>query len=75
MTAIEQWLQQSWDRFLVRWGAMFIVMGVTGAATLLAGFIPILIASVLTVVGMESLWLIWGFAGVTSLLAVFWLST
>jgi hypothetical protein len=75
MPSFADWLKASWGDFRRRWAVLLAVAGTGGAATLAAGFLPFIPASLGTIFGFGPAWAVWGSAVVVSLLAVLWLST
>lgn len=75
MPPFSDWLQGSWEDFRRRWGVLLGVMGVTGIATMVAGFVPFVPAALASAFGVGPAWVVWTSATVVSLLAVLWLST
>ena len=75
MPPVYAWLRASWDEYRVRWTVLIAVLGAGGIATLLAGFVPMVPALILTMLGVSPAWMVWGTASLISVLAVLWLST
>lgn len=75
MPSFSDWLKASWEEYRRRWPVLMGVAGLTGAATLAGGFLPLLPAAVLTLGGFGSPWAVWGAASLAALCAALWLST
>ncbi|MFI5348457.1 MAG: hypothetical protein ACHQ2Z_02845 [Elusimicrobiota bacterium] len=75
MPSFADWLKASWEDFRRRWGVLLAVAGAGGGATLAAGFLPFIPASLLGLLGIGPAWAVWGSAVAVSLIAVLWLST
>ena len=75
MPSFADWLKASWEDYRRRWAVLFSVAGTGGAATMAAGFLPFIPASLGAIFGVGPAWAVWGSAVVVSLLAILWLST
>ena len=75
MPSFADWLKASWEDFRRRWAVLLAVAGAGGGATLAAGFLPFVPASLASMFGVGPAWAVWGSAAAVSLTAVLWLST
>ena len=75
LPSIEDWLSASWADFKRRWGALMVVVGVSGLVTAFGVLLPLVPAGIAQLFGAASPWLIWGGASFAALLIGLWLST
>lgn len=75
MPSFGDWLKASWGDFRRRWAVLLAVAGAGGGATLAAGFLPFIPASLATLFGVGPAWAVWGSAAAVSIAAILWLST
>jgi hypothetical protein len=75
LPSIEDWLSASWTDFKRRWGALMVVVGVSGLVTAFGVLLPLVPAGLAQLFGAASPWLIWGGAFFAALLTGLWLST
>ncbi len=75
LPSIEDWLSASWADFKRRWGALMVVVGVSGLVTAFGVLLPLVPAGIAQLLGAASPWLIWGGASFAALLIGLWLST
>src|SRR5258708_1524726 len=66
MPSITDWLKASWGDFRRRWAVLLAVAGVGGGATMAAGFLPFIPASLATIFGVGPVWVVWGAAAAVS---------
>jgi hypothetical protein len=75
MPSFGDWLQASWEDFRRRWGALLSVLGAGGAAMIVGGFLPLLVAGLIGAAGFAPWWVALGAGLVAAFSVAFWLST
>jgi hypothetical protein len=75
MSSFSDWLQGSWEDFRRRWGVLLAVAGLGGAATLLAGFLPLLFGAAASLAGLAYAPAVWIASVAAALIGALWVST
>lgn len=75
MPSFSDWLRDSWGEFRARWAVLLGVVGVGGAVSMAAAFLPFVPAALATAFGVGPAWAVWGTASLVSILIVLWLTT